>query len=106
MSYEYGIKKINERYDNVIEDIKDVSNKYDKSINELKKIQGVDECIKLKSEIENKKNRLNEKVLEIRRIKESLLQSARYLDRKEREAQIAQQMAQQQVNQEIEQQEK
>lgn len=85
MSYEYSAKKINERYENIINnDIKKLKNNYQNAINKLEKIKGIDDCEQIKKDIISKKNALDDKVTEIKKIETNLLQAARKKDAQEK----------------------
>ncbi len=85
MSYESEIKKINKRYDEVIEEITKVIEKDETAIEKLENIVGIDASEDLKKSIILQKEQLETKIKEIEKLKISLLKEARNKDRKEKE---------------------
>lgn len=86
MSYEYGIKKINERYENIIYyDIKTLKNKYQNAIDILEKTKNIEGCNELKKDLIKKKNDLENKIVEIKDIEKQLKTAAINKDKKEAE---------------------
>lgn len=83
MSYEVGIKKINERYVQVRKELYKVRDYYQDSIDILKNVQGIEECNDLKKQIKNKKDKLEEDIKKIENVETLLLSRARQKDRED-----------------------
>ena len=85
MSYKDGAERINRRYDNVIEQIKEAKKKYQSAIDELDKMGNLTGTGDLKDQLREKISDLDKKIDKIKRIKSNLLENAKREDRREAE---------------------